>query len=818
MLKRGTCLRERWQFQCDASVISAATTPNCSLIAAATVGRSLYLLSSDGVEVWKKTGLDHEGWSTAIAADGGTVAIGTANKNPADGTVYVYNSRGDQVFAYTVKSPVWSVALSHDGSVLAISCWNGSAYRFKRQRDGYQAAGVYSANTTGGLYGIRLNKDGSKGYVCAYNSGIIFLDDKWKETCRSPSDAGLYNIALAEDAGRVVAGLRDGSLLWADAETNDAHQTKIAGCGRPICGVSTSRRGDLAICGSFDGWVYVVSSDGSVLGRLETGGEVWSVASSDDAALICAASGDHTIRLIENACSVAATREITYFESCVKRDGAEVNAALDRLVHAYAQYGVFQYGYSRLREIEQNAKDLNAFQKATQKLLVAATAATEASPWAHYELGLAAQREKRHHDAIKHFQKASTHSDYASRAMANCADSFSAKQLPNATASCYRRAREQQIDSDTKRVLYNLARSYEDTKQWKEAISHYQLLASWDINYRTTWERLEHLTSIQGIAQQETPPPRADYTGLTASLLGPDAPRDVDSRLKDVHQARTAEVLIKPAERERVASIIETLRGNARFSRGITGGGLEYAQETFLKYDFSLPEDETKKFLETVNLLYLLDGYKPSSTLDIGSASGRYPMLFTWFGAKATGIDIEARAVEYAEKQISKDAKERPTYVVGDARKLPFKKSTFGLATCMMGTFAHIPKEDQATVIRKIYDVLKPSGCVAISTWDMECKHLAYLSIYNEKQKDIIRANSPSGSSMKKLLTEAGFVDVEIRPFCLLPQIAVYDLGIENLRSGDIQLAAQADLAVRALYPEKRGEMFLAFGRKPKVK
>jgi hypothetical protein len=49
----------------------------------------------------------------------------------------------------------------------------------------------------------------------------------------------------------------------------------------------------------------------------------------------------------------------------------------------------------------------------------------------------------------------------------------------------------------------------------------------------------------------------------------------------------------------------------------------------------------------------------------------------------------------------------------------------------------------------------------------------------------------------------------------MLPQIAVYDLGIENLRSGDIQLAAQADLAVRSLYPEKHGEMFIAFARKP---
>jgi hypothetical protein len=69
---------------------------------------------------------------------------------------------------------------------------------------------------------------------------------------------------------------------------------------------------------------------------------------------------------------------------------------------------------------------------------------------------------------------------------------------------------------------------------------------------------------------------------------------------------------------------------------------------------------------------------------------------------------------------------------------------------------------------------------------------------------------------MRELLTEAGFQEVQVRPFCMLPQIAVYDLGIENLRSGDIQLAAQADLAVRSLYPDKHGEMFIAFGKKIK--
>lgn len=816
MLTRGACLSERWQFKCDGSIISVSATPNCSLIAATTVGRSLYLLTSEGKEVWKKSGedaLDHEGWSTAISSDGSVIAVGTANKKPADGTIYVFDSRGELVFTKTVGAPVWSVSFSQDGNILAATCWNGSAYKFIRTRSGYKLIGEFTSENSSGFYGIKLARNGNSAVVCAYDTALIVLNEKWQEVARKPCSSGLYNVALAEDASFAIAGQRNGSLLVLNLEKNDSQVIQVSGCARPICGVAASRRADLLVCGSFDGWVYLVNENGLPLGRLETDGEVWSVACSDDAALICLGSGDHTIRLIDNWCSVAPIREVNSFESSVVRDGSETETHLKRLVGLYGQYGLFEYGFFRLRKLEDSSSVPALFRKASHDLLNRALDASPDSHWAHYELGLIAQDKARHQEAIQHFQIAARHPEYTSKAMTHCADSFSSKKLTTATASCYRRAREQQIDTDAKRVLYNLGRSYEDTKQWREAMSHYELLASWDARYRNTWERLEHLLTVHRSTNTEATPRMADYTGITISLLGPDAPRDVDKKLQGVLKARTAEVLIDSGERKRISQIIKILRGNKPYCRGITGAGLNYTQQLFLKYDYALPEDETKKFLETVNLLYLTGNFKPKSTLDIGSATGRYPTLMTWFGAKAHGIDIERRAVAYA-KQLNK-SRRWPKYQVADARKLPFKKPMFDLVTCMMGTFAHIPSADQQSVIKQIFCALQPNGCVAISTWDMECGHLAYLSIYNENQKDIIRKNSPSTKSMREMLEKVGFKDVEIRPFCMLPQIIVYDLGLANLRSGDIRLAAQADLAVRSLYSNKHGEMFLAFAKKP---
>lgn len=818
MLHRSACLTERWQFRCDDAVISIAATSNCSTIAATTVGKSLYLLDSDGAELWKQSSLDNEGWSTAISADGTAIAVGTACKNPAGGTVYVYNSQGVQIFAETLNSPVWSLSFSHDGTTLAANCWNGKAYKFIKEFSSYRLVATFDSHSPGGLYGIKLAKDGQTAYLCAYDSAIIVLDEKWQEKKRYDCANGAYNIDLAENGEVVVAGLRQGALLCIDLKRQTSSELKVLGCERPICGVSTSDNGELLVCGSFDGWVYLVNRTGIALGRLETNGEVWSVFASDDAARICIASGDHIVRFLENCCSVGPNHEIRLSEHAAATSAAaEVEPVLGRLVNLYSQYGIYEYGYSRLQIIqnEQSLEAAPAFEKTCNLLLKNAITFSDTNHWAHYELGIMAQGENRHRDAIFHFQHAARDSTYTSKAMIHCAASFSAEKLPTATAACYRRAREQQIDSDTKRVLYNLGSAYEDIKQWDGAISHFQLLASWDINYRDIWDRLEKMVSIFKSFACPVEQAGSDFTSLTIGLIGPNAPKkDIADELKSVLQARTAEVLIQPGERERVAHIIQELRSNQRFCRGITGRGLDYDQELFLKYDYSLPEDETKKFLETVNLLYLLGESVPQVTLDVGSATGRYPMLMKWIGAESYGLDIEPSAVEYATAQVAADG--FPKYIVGDARDLPFKSPKFDLATCMMGTFAHVPRQDQQRTINQMFDALLPGGHLAVSTWDMDCSHLSYLSIYNERQKDLIRENSPSIEGMRELLTEAGFQEVQVRPFCMLPQIAVYDLGIENLRSGDIQLAAQADLAVRSLYPDKHGEMFIAFGKKIK--
>jgi len=347
------------------------------------------------------------------------------------------------------------------------------------------------------------------------------------------------------------------------------------------------------------------------------------------------------------------------------------------------------------------------------------------------------------------------------------------------------------------------------------------MILSWEADFRNSADKLAVAKTFCSGSSVGNEPVDKDYTGATISLLGPEAPRVVDPVLSAVVAARSRELLIQAGERNAVRSAVSDLFGDEIFSRGLRrdSSHLGYDTQLFLKYDFGLPEDEMKKFLETVNALPYFQEQcvhgEPRYSLDVGSATGRYPLLLTRLGFHAYGLDIEPEAIRYATRQAG--GAEWPKFVHGDALQLKDhlpRDVKFHVITCMMGTFEHISREQQPELVASIFSRLLPGGVAIISLWDVECSHLAYLSIYDEAQKELIRKNSRTREEMRQLLASTDFASVAIRPFSLLPQTAIYDLGIERMKASDIEIAAQADLAARALYSDRHGEMFLAIGRR----
>ena len=353
MIIRDGPYEQLWAFPCDNSVISVAATPNCSLISAATVGCSVYLLDDEGNLLWKnKEPLDNEGWATALSADGKLVAVGTANKKPSDGAIHVFGSDGSSVWSRRVRAPVWSLSFSADGKTLAAACWNDHLYLCVRSGPGYDVREINLSKhgVTGGLYGVKLSPNGLVCVVAAYDRGLFVFDRDGELLQRVDSNEGLYNITICENTSKIVAGTRGGSFLVCDLENSGPPKLSQRISQRPLCGIAASADGLVVACGSFDGRAVLSTRRGDTLWELETKGEIWSTAMSGDGALVCIGGGDHAVRLIRNHCHSSALQEVQAVEAGVSAQGVRLQSeSLNQLSNIYLKYGLVQY---RLQEDE----------------------------------------------------------------------------------------------------------------------------------------------------------------------------------------------------------------------------------------------------------------------------------------------------------------------------------------------------------------------------------------------------------------------------------------------------------------------------------
>lgn len=813
-----------WDYTCDGSVISVAATPNCSTICAATVGRSLYLLSGDGQPLWKAPyQVDFEAWATSISEDGQYIAVGTANKSPADGSVFVFDRDQRLLWNKRVRSPVWGVSLSADGQFVAASTWSGNTlHLFRRSGSSYVDESIVRIPGDSGLYGVKLTANGELCLVASYDTGIFLVEKNGEIVSRLELEEGFYNVSLAGRTNTAFIGTRPGGFLIAQLEDEiDTRHSKTFS-QRPVCGIAVTENGLLVANGSFDGRVILTNNLGEVLWQEQTKGEVWTTAISSTGRRVCAGCGDHKVRMFHNGCDTSVYQEVMALEAAVAHTSSGAAASLvTNLVELYLRYALVTYGHDKLSSLLPTHPDAHVLKNQLKEFLSQSLNSEHVPSDAPFSLAVLLANEQKFFDAIRHFQVAALDPALRSNANRRAAECFAELDLKTAATSAWRQSREQHLDDNARHILFSLARSYEDLGSWGEATRIYEMLVSWDVGFRNAWDKLQMARGFRAGATKESVGAVKDYTGATTSLLGPDAPLDVDASLDKVLAARTREVLMAPGERKRVQDVVQELLDDEIFSRGIRRDTpqLSYDMRLFLKYDYGLPEDEMKKFLEAVNCFpYIksrMQPNRPSRSLDIGSATGRYPLLLARLGFEARGIDIEAEAIAYSKSKAAEAA--WPQFAKMDARDLarsrPYAEQ-FDVVTCMMGTFQHIPRNDQEAVVKAAYDLLECNGILILSLWDVECPHLAYLSMYDETQKDLIRQNSLTRPQASAMLDRVGFASAHTVALCLMPQAVIYDLGIEHMRADEISIAAQADLAARALFSDRHGEMFLAIGQK----
>ena len=101
-----------------------------------------------------------------------------------------------------------------------------------------------------------------------------------------------------------------------------------------------------------------------------------------------------------------------------------------------------------------------------------------------------------------------------------------------------------------------------------------------------------------------------------------------------------------------------------------------------------------------------------------------------------------------------------------------------------------------------------------ISTWDLECRHQTYLSMYSFAEKRMIEANSLTRKQLAEVAATETFRLEKQVPFCLIPDVLSFELGIKELDAASLYQMLSIDIAARSNFPETHGQMFLTLLRK----
>jgi ubiquinone/menaquinone biosynthesis C-methylase UbiE len=803
----------RWEHALGAPVISVAATPAFSLVLAGCLDRHAYAFDRCGRVLWSRK-FDHEVWAVGCTHDGDCIAVGTAEKRPSKGAIYILTPAGETLLAHSVEAPVWSISFSPDGSFLVAGTWGGDCCLFRRESGLWSFVRSVRLGSCG-VYGVTFTGTQHQFAAVDYARGIRFVSLNGTIEREIPQLLAGYNIAHAATSHQIFVAARSGQVLRTSTDNVPVSSIHIPNAGRAICAVATVHDSAVVYTGGFDGYTRAVSPSGELFWELDCVGEVWSITCSPSGDKIAIGAGDGRIRVLDGALT---TDTLSELEAHVASLGvADLAGDAERKYHDaldfFISVGLFSYTV-RLLQSQRESKKLAPvlYNILIQKIFDACPDDQPDKAHLALELGNILKQRPDHWLAATYYLKASRHPSLRLKAFTEAANEFLDAGHPAAALACFRRAREPVLTSDDLRLIYVLARSFEDIGQTKIARDHLDTIMVQEPEYRDVAVRLQRI--VRG-GQLKNGRVREDYTGLAVNLLGPDVPSlDVDPKLASVVKARSAELNVTSTERDEYNAVIKDLYEKKILMADPSIRSVAYDTKAYIKYDDLLPEDDVKKKLEAINLVALTRKVSnPSSSLDIGTATGRYPGLFMNLGYEAFGIDSEETAIEYSKSKFP--GSQCPHFSVGDVRSIPFPIDRFDVVTCMMGTFFHIAKDEHTAALSEMVRVCSPRGLVAISTWDLECPHLTFLSMYSVKEKELIARNSRTGTELVKLLEQVGLENNGIVRLGMIPDTISYDLGIENLDIDGVERLLEIDIAARTTVPSKHGQMFIAYGFKP---
>jgi WD40 repeat protein len=288
-----------------AAVMAVDVSPDSSLIASASIDKTIRLWQRDGIAAATLKGHQGAVRSVKFSHDGKILASASE-----DGTIKLWKQEGTNGQWRILKTfkghtaSVWGVAFSPDGQFLASAGWDRTVRFWRKDGTLLRTFSGYEW----GFWGVAFSPDGRT--VAAANlDGTVKLWQPDATGWQNPKllqilqghQAWVEGVAFSPDGQTIASASEDKTVkLWRrDSKDGSFHLDKtLPGHTAGIAGVAFSHDGQTIVSASLDKTMKLWNIDGTELRTLRGhSASVWGVSFSPDGSFIASAGAENLVRL-----------------------------------------------------------------------------------------------------------------------------------------------------------------------------------------------------------------------------------------------------------------------------------------------------------------------------------------------------------------------------------------------------------------------------------------------------------------------------------------------------------------------------------------
>ncbi|MGI2905746.1 AAA-like domain-containing protein [Tolypothrix sp. VBCCA 56010] len=283
-----------------AAVLAVDISPDSSLIASASIDKTIKLWRRDGTEVATLKGHTATVRAVDFSPDGQILASASE-----DGTVKLWKRDGQLL--RTLKghtASVWGVAFSPDGQFVASASWDTTVKLWKRDGTLLKTFKGHTAS----VWGVAFSPDGQIVAAASVDKTVKL----WKQDGSGWQNAKLLQtlqghtgwvvgVAFSPDGQTIASSSEDATIkLWQRDSTDGSYRQykTLTGHSAGIWGVAFSPDGQTIASASLDKTIKLWNIDGTELRTLRGhSASVWRVTFSPDSSFIASAGTENVVRL-----------------------------------------------------------------------------------------------------------------------------------------------------------------------------------------------------------------------------------------------------------------------------------------------------------------------------------------------------------------------------------------------------------------------------------------------------------------------------------------------------------------------------------------